>query len=77
MRGRCEDCACYDGTYCCSGFIEDEDVKIKDIAKRVQEAEDQGYYVDWSPTDCPSFNPDLDYTYEDVAFDNWRERYEE
>ena len=39
MRGRCEDCEHFDGKYCCSGFIEDEDVTIKEIGKRVREAE--------------------------------------
>lgn len=77
MRGRCEDCSHFDGTYCCSGFIEDEDVTIKEIGKRVREAEEKGGYVDWSPSDCPSFEPNYDDSFEDVAFDNWRERYEE
>ena len=58
MKGRCEECSHFDGTYCCSGFIEDEDVKIKDIAKRVREAEEEsGCLVDWSETDCPCFEP--------------------
>ena len=75
MRGKCEDCAFYDGKYCCSGFIEDEDVTIKEIGKRVREAEEKGGLVDWSPTDCPAFEPNYDDSFEDVAFDSWRERY--
>ena len=75
MRGRCEDCACFDGKYCCSGFIEDEDVTIKEIGKRVREAEEKGGLVDWSPTDCPAFEPNYDDSFEDIAFDSWRERY--
>ena len=75
MRGHCESCAFWDGTYCCGGFAED-DLTLDDIFRLNREAEEKGLIVDWRYGHCDSWQEYEEEDWEDVVFDNWRERNE-
>ena len=74
MRGHCESCAFWDGTYCCGGYSADEDLTIDEIYAINKEAEEKGLIVDWKYDKCEYWEEyEEDDSWEDVAFDNWRE----
>ena len=75
-KGKCDFCRYFDGTYCCGGYCED-DLTIEQIQREVREAEEKGYFTDWEFGKCQYWEAEYDDSFEDVAFDMWRERYEE
>ena len=48
MQLKCETCSHYDGEYCCSGIIDCEDVRIKDIPNLVRDVEEK-----YGAVECP------------------------
>ena len=75
-KGKCETCRYFDGTYCCGGYCED-DLTLVEIHRLNREAEERGLIVTWEEGKCEYWEAEYDDSFEDVAFDCWRERYEE
>ena len=75
-KGKCFTCRYYDGAYCCGG-VSENDLTIEEISILNEEAEENGLITHWQKGKCDCWEADLDDSFEDVAFDNWRERYEE
>ena len=76
-KGKCETCRYYDGGWCWGGFWCEGDITIEHIKREAKEAEEKGYFTDWEFGKCPYWDAEYDDSFEDVAFDNWRERFEE
>ena len=76
-KGKCETCRYFDGTFCCGGYSPNEDLTIVDILMLNYEAEEKGLIPDWEKGKCQYWDSEYDDSGEDVAFDCWRERYDE
>ena len=55
----CDGCVFFDGEFCIGGLIEDEDVRIKDIPKIIDDccAEHGDCTIRWREDECDGFVP--------------------